>query len=325
MKYISITGVDRNKAALWGAAAQRIGLSLTAAPSPYVLPLSGVGAWEMTSRVNANYMTPEALRVVSDRRELAKLGVPVLPTLVPLSADALLAFGDGPVFLKPADTSKLKKQNQLTYTKWDSVQHLAVAVDAEFWAAQQNPDTAFSVQPLVPYPISEMTAYVSVNEASEVLVYHSSLDTSEIVDRRSLIEQPTPVPDYVRAAVQTVCTALNIKGGIHDAQFILLDGQWYLNDWNARPGGISEGLVPAKNVMESALAHMVGDPVPDVPPFYGEQRGYWGRGIPMEMANVARTMGMFPRCNEGFLSRVYCEDVDVASVQERLNLFEQHL
>lgn len=325
MKYISIADLDRPRAGLWGAAARRAGLSLTLAPAPYVLPLSGVGAHSIVQRPGVFYMTPEAMRIVSDREALAALGVPVMPTHTPRSAEALLALAAEPVFLKPRDTSHRKSQDPLAYTQWDSPQHLLANLPATFWAGQQDDATAFSVQPLVPYPLVEVTAYVSVNESSNAFIYHASRDSSEVIDRRSLIEQPVTVPARVSDAVQTVCSDLQIKGGLHEVQFIEHAGELFMNDWNARPGGISEGLVPARGVMESALLHMVGEPVVEVAPFYGEQRGYWGRGIPVEVANTARRMGMFPRCNDGFLSRVYCEGPDVESVRERLNNFESSL
>ena len=40
------------------------------------------------------------------------------------------------------------------------------------------------------------------------------------------------------------------------------------------------------------------------------------------MADVARSMGMVPRVDNGFLSRVYCEGPDVATVHENLSALE---
>jgi hypothetical protein len=322
-KYIHVYVGDKPTALLWASAARGIDLSLTTDPSPYVLPLSGWSASHFASKKDVLFMGVEALSTVSNRQTLAGLGVSVLPTITPLNAKELLAFETGPIFVKPTNTQTSKSTDALAYTKWDSPQHLIAAVDASFWANQTDGAKSFCVQPLVPYPITEITAYISVNEASQAFLYFSAKDTSEIIDRRSLIQQPTNIPQYALDDIQKVCTALSIKGGVHDIQFIEYNGKFYMNDWNARPGaGINVGMLMEKTVRQSALAHMVGEPTVEVPNFYGEQRGYWGRNIPESMADEARAMGMFARCNDGFLSRVYYEGPDVATVHTQFNIFE---
>jgi hypothetical protein len=325
-KYIHVNVVDKPSALLWASAARGIDVSLTTDPSPYVLPLSGWAASHFASKKDVLFMSVDALNTVSNRKNLAGLGVSVLPTITPLNAEELLAFETGPIFVKPTNTQGNKSKDVTAYTKWDSPQHLIAAVDASFWANQTDGAKSFCVQPLVPYPITEITAYISVNEASQAFLYFSGLDTSEIIDRRKFIRQPTNIPQYALDDIQKVCTTLNIKGGVHDVQFIEYNGKFYMNDWNARPGaGINVGLVKETKVLQNALAHMVGEPIPEVPIFYGEQRGYWGRGIPESMADEARAMGMFARCNDGFLSRVYYEGPDVATVHTQFSIFETNL
>lgn len=323
---ISLSKVDTPLAYLWAEAAQSIGMQLSNVPSKYVLPLSGTGSLEISAREGVNYLSTDALNTVSDRQALAAFGVDVLPTVTPRNAAELLAVGTEAIFLKPTSTALRKSKNVLAYTKWDSPQHLLDAVDDTFWVKQADTATALSVQPLVPSPVTELSIGVSVNEASKAFAYLPALEVSETPNVYSLFKTLEHVPQYVLDDIQKVCTALSIKGGVHDVQFIQYHDRFYMNDWNARPReSLSIGLVMEKTVRQSALAHMVGAAVPEVPPFYGEQRGYWGQNIPASMADVAREMGMFARVNGEFLSRVYCEGPDVETVHAQLNLFETKL
>jgi len=323
---ISLSRSDTSVTYLWAEAAQSIGMQLSAVSSKYVLPLSGIEALEISKRKGVNYLSTDALNTVSNLQALAALGVDVLPTVTPRNASELLAVGAGAIFLKPTNTALRKSKDVLAYTKWDSPQHLLDAVDDTFWVKQADAATSFCVQPLVPYPITEIVVAVAVNEASEALLYYADLGISEVVDRRKLLHKLENIPQYIPDEVQKVCTALNIKGGLHEAQFIQYHGKFYLNDWNARPGaGMNIGVPKEQKVRQSALAHMVGAAVPEVPPFYGEQRGYWGQNVPASMADVAREMGMVPRVDDGFLSRVYCEGPDIETVHAQLTLFETKL
>jgi len=326
MTHISLSRFDAPSAYLWADAAQSMGMRLSVVPSKYVLPLTGAGSLEISAREGVNYLSTDALNTVSDRQALAALGVDVLPTVTPRNVSELLAVGTGAIFLKPTNTALRKSKDALAYTKWDSPQHLLTAVDDAFWVKQADAATSFCVQPLVPYPITEIVVAVAVNEASEALLYYADLGISGVVDRRKLLHKLENIPQYIPDEVQKVCTALNIKGGLHEAQFVQYYGKFYLNDWNARPGaGVNIGVPKEQKVRQSALAHMVGAAVPEVPPFYGEQRGYWGQNVPANMADAARAMGMVPRIDDGFLSRVYCEGPDVETVHAQLNLFETKL
>lgn len=326
MTHISTSMGDYRRSHLWARTAQEMGMLLSVAPSKHVLPLSGQGSLEISAREGVNYLSTDALNILSDRQALAALGVDVLPTATPRNASELLAVGAGAIFLKPANTALRKNKDVLAYTKWDSPQHLLDAVDDTFWAKQADVATAFCVQPLVPYPITEIAVAVAVNEASKALLYYADLSISEVVDRRKLLHKLENIPQYIPDEIQKVCSALNIKGGLHEAQFIHYYGKFYLNDWNTRPGaGMNIGIPKEQKVRQSALAHMVGAAVPEVPPFYGEQRGYWGQNISASMTDVARAMDMVPRIDEGFLSRVYCEGLDVETVHAQFNLFESKL
>jgi len=326
MTRISISRGDGFLSHSWARAAQNMGMMLSVVPSKYVLPLTGTGSLEISKREGVNYLSTDALNTVSDRQALAALGVDVLPTTTPRNASELLAVGTESIFLKPTNTSLTKNKDVLAYTKWDSPQHLLSAVDDTFWAKQTAFATSFSVQPLVPFPVTELSIGISVNEASEAFGYLFRLEVSETPNTYVLSKNLDHVPQYVLDDVQKVCTALNIKGGVHDVQFIQYRNRFYLNDWNTRPSGsMLLGLMSGHKVRESALAHMVGATVPEVPPFYGEQRGYWGRSISVNMADVARAMGMFPRISGGFLSRVYCDGPDVETVHAQFNLFEAKL
>ena len=323
MNYISISKADTHLSHLWAKTAQSMGMVLSLVPSKYVLPLSGRGSLEISKREGVNYLSIDALNTVSDRQALAALGVSVLPTVTPRNASELLAIGTEPIFLKPTNTSLIKSQDPLAYTKWDSPQRLLNSVNDMFWEKQVNITTSFSVQPLVLGPVTELSVGISVNEASEVFVYLPALEVSETPNFYSLFKKLENIPQYVFDDIQKVCTALNIKGGVHDVQFIQHNDKFYMNDWNARPrASMSSGLIREDKVRESALAHMVGAIVPEVPTFYGEQRGYWNQNISASMADVARSMGMVPRVDNGFLSRVYCEGPDVETVHEALDIFE---
>jgi hypothetical protein len=303
-----------------------MGMLLSVVPSKYVLPLTGTGSLEISKREGVNYLSADALNTVSDQQALAALGVDVLPTTTPRNASELLAVGTESIFLKPTNTSLTKNKDVLAYTKWDSPQHLLGAVDDTFWAKQADFATSFSVQPLVPSPVTELSIGIAVNEASEVFVYLPRLEVSKTPNIPSLFKTLGHVPQYVLDDIQKVCTALSIKGGVHDIQFIQYRDKFYLSDWNTRPPmSMNFGLMSGHKVRESALAHMVGAAVPEVSPFYGEQRGYWGQNIPASMADVARGMGMFPRVDDGFLSRVYCEGPDVETVHTQFSLFEAKL
>jgi hypothetical protein len=323
MNYISISRADTHLSHLWAKTAQSMGMVLSLVPSKYVLPLSGRGSLEISKREGVNYLSTDALNTVSDRQALAALGVSVLPTVTPHNSSELLAIGAGPIFLKPTNTSLIKSQDSLAYTKWESANHLLSVVNDTFWEKQTNAATSFCVQPLVASPVTELSVGISINEASEVFVYLPALEVSETPNFYSLFKKLENIPQYVFDDIQRVCTALNIKGGVHDVQFIQHNDKFYMNDWNARPrASMSSGLVREDKLRESALAHMVGATVPEVPTFYGEQRGYWNQNISASMADVARSMGMVPRIDNGFLSRVYCEGPDVETVHETLDIFE---
>jgi len=323
MNYISISRADTHLSHLWAKTAQSMGMVLSLVPSKYVLPLSGRGSLEISKREGVNYLSTDALNTVSDRQALAALGVSVLPTVTPRNPSELLAIGANPIFLKPTNTALTKNRDPLAYTKWESANHLLSVVNDMFWEKQVNITTSFCVQPLVAAPVTELSVGISINEASEVFVYLPALEVSETPNFYSLFKKLENIPQYVFDDIQRVCTALNIKGGVHDVQFIQHNDKFYMNDWNARPrASMSSGLVREDKVRESALAHMVGATVPEVPTFYGEQRGYWNQNISASMADVARSMGMVPRIDNGFLSRVYCEGSDVETVYETLDIFE---
>lgn len=321
MTHISISKADVHLYAVWARAAQSMGIPLSVVPSKYVLALSSGTSLEISTREGVNYLSTDALKTLSDRQALAGLGVSVLPTITPLNAGELLAFGDGPVFVKPANTSLTKSKDALAYTKWDSPQHLLSSVNATFWEKQSNATTSFCVQPFVPYPITEITVSISVNEPSEAFVFFSTEDTSETIDYRNFVRKLESVPQYILDDVQKVCTALTIKGGVHDIQFVEYGGRFYMNDWNARSGDALNGGL-ARSWKPSALAHMVGEPIPEMPNLYAEQRRYFARGIPDSMAYEARVMGMHARVYGGFLDRVYYEGSDVAAVHAQFNILE---
>lgn len=289
---------NQNFEVIWKQVAQTIGLKLSNVPTKYNLPLTDQAVVAQISNLS-NFMSEDTFYKITDRIEQQKLGIPVLPAIIPTTDSDLDYFGNIPIFVKPRKTY-CKILHKYAYTIWESPTALRNAIESDdFWKYQWHPDPLcgeFVITPAIAHPLEDNIVSFSVNENSEVLFLkmQPTIDTGP--NDYGAFEAYPEVPLELQAYVRKVCLEQNIKGGIHDLDFVTYEGHLVLMDWNTRPGyGTSAGRFLKSGYMVAALAHMVGLPVPPILPTYTIQRTYRGMNLPWVLCILAKDAGIFAR------------------------------
>lgn len=251
----------------WADAAASIGCSITRTPQQKVVCLRDIDAI-YASGLDIDFISKENLRILLDRTRYHETGVPVIPSVVPLTIDDLSAFGDVPLFIKPSCTyhvpvGALKKLNNRGlpggYTHWQSPTAAAEGLSQQFWDYQQSPDYLgpLVVQPSCGEKVDMYVADVAINANNEVYLYESAIAMQIHGFYREDSIDSIRMPDDCMQHIRDIATLLNIRGGVHCVQFIEYNGQLCLMDWNPRAAGYFD-ILEKPGQLAAALSHVVG-------------------------------------------------------------------
>lgn len=259
MKKLFIPAEDYDVSRGWLLAAQRIGVEVTLdiEETPYVLPLTDASARRFSAHDGINFIATGDLDRVVDRVNMQSLTTMALPVVLPTTPSDIEALS-GPLFVKQRVTPS-KSRHPLAYTTHADAAALLAALPDGFWEAQSGPQ-AFVVGPALPYPLRILGVHLAVNEDGVMMVYQCHHEESPEPNRYTVLNS-TPVPAEVLALLRNLCASLDIRGGLHHAQLVELDGAWRLMDWNPRPT-VNTGLLYAEDpgFADHGLAHMMGVP-----------------------------------------------------------------
>lgn len=234
-----------------------------------VLPLSDGGAMQCAG--HPRFMSQESLDILMYRDRLHESGLPTLPTgLIERPGD------------EPSGTFVKTRHSSLGGVVW---------------------------QPHLGFPVVDLDISFSVNSASEILVFcvarHQHLEAKKPGWFRST-EQSRFLPEI--SLIQKAVKRLNIKGGIHNVQFLWDDAteRFCVVDWNPRPARVHmEGLSGVYPYLDSVLAFMAGTVMPpSIPAPIFRNEAFWDSPIPMSKDTAIRDIGLIPRYRNTEIVRV---------------------
>jgi len=314
-------------------ACRRIGASVTLSPSgaTHCFAASDSGALDLARAAEDHklpFATKAALASLSDRLELAKVGVPTIRSLEATSPEALAQTFAGPVFVK----KRLhfgKQSGDWVYTRWGSAQELIAAADESFWGV------GYVVQDYLGEQVCGFDTTIAVNESGEILVVaNTKFVFSNPCTADSASSNELPAADVLEAIQKTV-HKLGIAGGIYGVQIAQAGDKQMIMDWNIRPGYSHVLYLMGKyKLFDRALAHVAGLDLPAVAPLHIENRHYKDA---LHKAEFAKSLGLIVRHD-----LIYKPDVarigldrgsltllavgsDKAQVAEKIQAFEESL
>ena len=167
-----------------------------------------------------------------------------------------------------------------------------------------KPNSIFSNElvrrPRVASPIAQYEVTFSVNEFNEIYVFNTSRHIFNNADTSGACVQTSEnsvesiyMIDQVRQAV----IRLNVRGGIHNVQFIYYNNELVLIDWNARPPTVlTEGFAAYNhpNII-STVRHALGLPILPREPMSVIFRDYSDNPIPVSKRDLIVSFGLLPR------------------------------
>lgn len=283
------------------AAAARLGIHVTnVLDGASVMAFSEDAAVAISKKAPSFFASEQALFNLTDRLGMQTLGVPVLPT----SLDP--KDFSGPIFLKYRRTYK-QAAHPLSYTAWNSAEDLFTAAGDMFSAYQTNPDPRVGelvTQPKLPYPTENIDVVFTVNESSDVhFIACCAMSFSAPGEATSI--RSVPLPAEIEQRVRKLCKEQNLRGGAHNADFVLYGGEYCLSDWNPRlPMGVALKHASDVGFTDSALLHMCGASVEQQPLKHFEQRGYFDNPLSFGHAMTIRKIGAFPRSSSAGIVRI---------------------
>lgn len=239
---------------------------------------------------------------------LDRLGVEVTPFkagvdgVLPLYDASASTLGGHPCYMPQASLDKILNKERLGETGLPTLPTTVIALPeaapAGTLVKPRNSVTGGWVyQPHVGFPLEDLDIHFSVNSAGKVFVLaaerHEFLAAKKPGRlRMALPEEAALVVENISAA----CQRLEIRGGVHEIQFLQYEGQWCAVDWNPRPPMVySEGIANKYPCLDGALAHMLGLPAPQVAAPVFINRAYWDRPIPLTKWAIVESFGLLPR------------------------------
>lgn len=295
MRSLYVAFKDRSTVgAATASTAKRLGVPLTYSPeNASVMAFTDTDALNLSRQNHPFYVSEQALFNLTDRIGMLSLGIPVLPSsLNPTDFE-------GPVFVKYRRTYK-QAFHPLSYTSWESAAALMGAEGEAFTAYQNNPDARvgeFVVQPQLAYPTDDIDVIFTVNERSEVIFVAACTISFGAPGQASLIKS-CALPAEIEQTIRKLCKEQNVRGGAHNADFTLYNGQYCLMDWNPRfPMGTVMKHAGDVGFIDAGLLHMCGESVVQPPMKHFEQRGYFDAPLRVSLVKDIRALGCYPRSN----------------------------
>lgn len=225
----------------------------------YAFPISNRGT--ISCADHPKYMSREALDTLTYKSELHKAGIPTIPT------EIVQEIGDTSLyFFSP---------NSIFITEIVKRPRLAV--------------------PLLQYEVT-----FSVNEFNEIYIFGTAkhiFKKEDVSGASELIPEDGIESAYMIDQVRQAIIRLNIRGGIHNVQFVYYNGGLVLLDWNARPpAGLPDGLALSNHPnIVSMLRHMFGLSVLPREPMSIVFRDYYDTPIPVSKRDLIISFGLLPR------------------------------
>lgn len=233
----------------------------------HVLPLTDRGAYAVAG--HPSYMSKEALDIVLLRERLGETGLPTIPTFIVNSPE------------EAPQGMLVKLRNSA------------------------DPSAGYAVQPHLGFPQIDLDISFAVNQDGDILDF-ANLSLLHYEAKKPGVNAMADQADVdmVLPGIKEACKLLDIRGGIHNVQFLKYEGQWCLTDWNPRPAFVhTQGLAATHPYFDEAIAFMVGMQHEPKRPFF-LTKPYWGSPIPFTLEGKIRRLGLVPRrvsgINEGF-------------------------
>ena len=311
MKTVQFLAADINIAnTYWKGVVESLGMTVVYSNGDYVLPLTDSTCKLTSEYFPDKFMSAYSFHSLTDRIEQADTGLPIIPTIIPSHKEQLSIFGtDIPLFIKHARTYD-KPETKWAYKEYKNSIELESTLTQDFYDHQNNPGSngPYIIQPSIGFPHTNIAICFSVNENSKPyfcntmsMVYHDYEEFHECIS-------PVETPSGIKDIIISVCNRMQIRGGIHEVEFIQYNNQWCVMDWNARPYvGTSLGIFSHADIMEAALSHMVGLPPKEPKPFYAEQRWYADKNLSLDYLPLISSFGLFPRTHNKIV-RLVCGD-----------------
>jgi hypothetical protein len=275
----------------WAKAAARVGAFFTRGYSDVGLSASDRELFSDANPIRFGVSREAALRLTA--RDVSEW-IAVQPTEVLTKSPQM----QGPVFLRTVRTIGKDVASPLRYTQWASAAEAVAAAPEELWTYQQSPDALNGpvvMVPLVSYPFNAIAMVISVSPEGEVAVVTAGSEETPGPDVAGG-QYPMQVPADLLAQIQAVCAGLSLRSCIHSMQFLPVDGGWVLQDWNLRPpASLRTEIAEHPGLMDRALAHAFGLPMPAYEPFSLVQRHFPGVEITPEIESAARAAGFVVR------------------------------
>lgn len=240
---------------------------------------------------------------ITDRVLMQELDIPTIKTILPLSPNDLSVFEDKPLFIKRRTTHG-KDAHKLSYSKWESKDDFLMAVsDGAFWDEQSQDNNAFIVQQLLPHPLISLNIHIAVNDNGEILVLMKMLRTHLTARTHSSYIPYDDDCDELLNKIEKICKIQKIKASCHELEFVYINGEWTLMDWNARLTGPNiQCLANFYPVLNNAFLHMTGSSqYIDYKMPYVEQHCYKVSDMPTNLIDLGYQFGILPVQDDGMI------------------------
>lgn len=278
-----------------------------------------------------------AYKPTLDRLGVSVSAIPIATTSVlPLFDISATKLADHPMYMPKSSLDKILNKDRLGETGLLALPATVIEKpeDAPAGTIAKVRNTAVGgwvYQPHMGFPVEDLDVHFTVNANSDIHVI--AVQRHEHLGLKKPARLRMARPDEYVGVVEQIseaCKRLQIRGGIHDVQFLFHEGTWQVIDWNPRaPYVYTEGLANTYPCLDAALAHMVGLPVSDAPPAIFVNRSYWDAPIPIGKRSLIASFGLVPRTDikktvEGFV-RVNGVGASESEVNAKFNLMESSL
>lgn len=315
---------DKYQKTVWVESAQRLGIKTTPIKTPdsIFVPLTEQVAF--LAAEEGTHTSLQSLKTLIDNIDSQMLPLKVVPAKLATSEAKIRAFGNVPLFVKRRMTTG-KDRSGFAYTKWSGPDELIAAGILNETKDERRGE--YVVQPLIEYPLKELSIYIATNEECEIKVFWTHDNVSLTPDKRYLCTSPAEtIPDALLNSIQQICKILGVKNSIHFIDFVWYNDEWHLSDWNPRPAsGFEKSLYWFDFIPDTALAHIFGISASETPIYYSEQRSYWEAELTKEQLIIARKHGLVPRYNDKKCNKLVGHGSSKEEVQMKFSLYESEL
>lgn len=247
-------------------------------------------------------------RLFAYKPTLDRLGVEVTPFsadvdgVLPLYDASASTLGGHPRYMPQASLDKILNKDRLHETGLPTIPTTIIAKPEDAPAGtivklRNSVTGGWVYQPHLGFPLEDLNIHFSVSAAGDVFVIaaerHEYLGAKKYGKlRMARADEYVGVVEQIEAA----CKRLEIRGCIQDIQFLFYQGQWCATDWNPRPPTVyNEGIANKYPCLDSAFAHMLGLPPPQVAAPVFINRAYWDHPIPLTKWALVESFGLLPR------------------------------